>query len=107
MPVARGPLGVGIAPLLAAAPVVAAGRPAPAAERMAVGITSLSPGTMPQYALREKGLFEFGARKDSLARQAPPFGIEPMKGAPILQIESTPARCAAMKAGAGRWFGRS
>ena len=88
MPVARGPFRAGIAPLLAA-------------ERMAGGITSLGPGTMPLYALREKGLFEFGAQKDYLARQAlRPFGIEPIKGAPILQIESTPARYAAMKAGA-------
>jgi NitT/TauT family transport system substrate-binding protein len=182
MPVARGPLRAGIAPLLAAVLVVAAGRPVPAAERITVGITSLSPGTMPLYAAKEKGFFEaeglavelvvfrsgtenaqailanevqigignilevftirkagqdaryfwsvanlmpyrlyarpevqgpgdlkgkklaiskFGAQTDYLTRHTlRHFGIEPIKDAAILQIGSTPARYAAMKAGA-------
>jgi NitT/TauT family transport system substrate-binding protein len=166
--------------LLSAA--LAAVRPAPAAERMTVGITSLSPGTMPLYAAKERGFFEaegldvglvafrsgtenaqailanevqigigsilevftlrkagqdaryfwsvanlmpyklyarpevqgpqdlkgrrlaiskFGAQTDYLTKHTlRHFGVEPFKEAAILQIGSTPARYAAMKAGA-------
>ncbi len=168
--------------LLAVGPARAAERPAPAAERMVVGITSLSPGTMPLYAAKEKGFFEaeglavelpvfrsgtenaqailanevhvgigniaevlsvrkagqderyfwsvanlmpyklyarpevhsardlkgkrlaiskFGSQTDYLTQHTlRHFGIEPIKDAALLQIGSTPARYAAMKAGA-------
>ncbi len=184
------PIVAGISLLLAAGPAelaITPGSPsgspaAAAAERMVVGITSLSPGTMPLYAAKEKGFFEaeglavelvvfrsgtenaqailanevqigignilevftirkagqdaryfwsvanlmpyrlyarpevqsprdlkgkklaiskFGAQTDYLTQHTlRHFGIEPIKEAAILQIGSTPARYAAMKAGA-------
>ncbi len=178
---ARGASVAGMVFLLAAT-LVAAVRPAVGAERVVVGVTSLSPGTMPLYAAKEKGFFEaeglavelpvfrsgtenaqailanevhigignitevlsvrkagqdaryfwsvanlmpfklyarpeiasardlkgqklaiskFGSQTDYLTRHTPRhFGIEPIKEAALLQIGSTPARYAAMKAGA-------
>jgi NitT/TauT family transport system substrate-binding protein len=178
MDVARALVILGVGLLLGSLPrpIVAA-----AAERLVVGITSLSPGTMPLYAAKEKGFFEaeglavelpvfrsgtenaqailanevhiglgnitevfsvrkagqdarffwsvanlmpfklyarpeirsvgdlkgkklaiskFGAQTDYLTQHTlRHFGIEPIKEAAILQIGSTPARYAAMKAG--------
>ncbi len=175
---------MGVGWLLAAvpAPVSPVGPTAAgAAERLVVGVTSLSPGTMPLYAAKEKGFFEaeglavelpvfrsgtenaqailanevhigignitevfsvrkagqdarffwsvanlmpfklyarpevqsvkdlkgkklaiskFGSQTDYLTQtMLRHFGIEPIKEAAILQIGSTPARYAAMKAG--------
>ena len=176
---------VGLGWLLAAVLVPASPigpRAAGAADRLVVGVTSLSPGTMPLYVAKEKGFFEaeglavelpvfrsgtenaqailanevhigignitevfgirkagqdarffwgvanlmpfklyarpeiqsakdlkgkklaiskFGAQTDYLTQHTlRHFGIEPIKEAAILQIGSTPARYAAMKAGA-------
>ena len=173
---------LGLAAFGALAAAGAAERPAAAAERLVVGITSLSPGTLPLYAAKEKGFFaaeglaveapvfrsgtenaqailanevhvgignitealnirkagqdahyfwsvanpmpfklyarpgiqsprdlkgkklaisRFGSQTDYLTQHTlRHFGVEPIKEAAILQIGSTPARYAAVKAGA-------